>query len=97
MYTQTNGNEQYGIQRAVFSRKHKYVFNGFDYDEFYDLGSDPDEMVNEINNPAYGCEIRAMCGRMWEFARASSDDITNSYIFTALAPYGPAILYCSEN
>ena len=91
LYTQTNGNEQYGIQRAVFSKKYKYVFNGFDYDEFYDLEADPDEMVNQINNPVYKSEIRDMCGRMWSFAKENSDDISNSYIFTALAPYGPGI------
>ena len=33
LYTQTNGNETYGIQRSVFDRNHKLVFNGFDYDE----------------------------------------------------------------
>jgi choline-sulfatase len=92
MFTQSNGNEQYGIQRAVFSKKYKYVFNGFDYDEFYDLEADPNEMVNQINNPAYKNEIRDMCRRMWIFAKDNCDDITNSYIFTALAPYGPGII-----
>ncbi|MEG1011984.1 MAG: sulfatase-like hydrolase/transferase, partial [Ruthenibacterium sp.] len=31
-YTQSNGNEVYGIQRAVFNKQWKYVFNAFDYD-----------------------------------------------------------------
>ncbi|MCL2775221.1 MAG: sulfatase-like hydrolase/transferase [Oscillospiraceae bacterium] len=93
MFTQSNGNEQYGIQRSVFSRKYKYIFNGFDYDEFYDLEADPNETVNQINNPAYKEIIRDMCRRMWVFAKENRDDITNSYIMTALMPYGPGIIY----
>jgi len=30
---------------------------------------------------------------MWIFAKENSDDITNGYIMTALAPYGPGIIY----
>ena len=92
MFTQSNGNEQYGIQRSVFSRKYKYVFNGFDYDEFYDLEADPHETVNRINDPAYKDAVRDMCRRMWMFARDTGDDITNAYIMTAPAPYGPGII-----
>jgi choline-sulfatase len=92
LHTQSNGNEQYGIQRSVFSRKYKYVFNGFDFDEFYDLEADPHEMVNRINNPEYADAVRDMCCRMWAFARDNRDPITNEYIMTALAPYGPGIL-----
>lgn len=28
------------------TKGHKYVYNGFDYDELYDLKQDPHEMVN---------------------------------------------------
>ena len=54
MYTQTNGNELYGIQRAVWNRKWKYVFNGFDYDELYDLGDQARKLFDDElleNNP----------------------------------------------
>ena len=36
LFTQSNGNELYGIQRAVFTDRWKYVYNGFDYDELYE-------------------------------------------------------------
>ena len=40
-FTQSNGNELYGIQRSVATRDWHYVYNGFDEDELYDLRADP--------------------------------------------------------
>ena len=31
------------IQRQVLTARYKYVFNGFDFDELYDLATDPHE------------------------------------------------------
>lgn len=92
MHTQTNGNELYGIQRAVWNRKWKYVFNGFDYDELYDLEKDPLEMRNLIKEKAYEEVVEQMCGKMWEFARDTGDNCTCPYIMVSLAPYGPGII-----
>jgi choline-sulfatase len=96
LYTQTNGNETYGIQRSVFDRKHKLVFNGFDYDELYDLEADPNEMINEINNPEKRDIIRHMYRKLWQFAYDNKDNVTDSYITTALAQYGPGIIFEEE-
>ncbi len=46
VFTQLNGVELYYTQRIVMTKDHKYVYNGFDYDELYDLKQDPHEMVN---------------------------------------------------
>ncbi|MFC1504312.1 sulfatase-like hydrolase/transferase [Spirochaetota bacterium] len=43
---QTNGNESYFTQRIVMTKKWRYVLNWFDYDELYDLESDPHQMNN---------------------------------------------------
>ena len=96
-YTQTNGNEIYGIQRAVFDKKWKYVFNSFDYDELYDLENDPQELHNLIYGPhpetsPYKDIVREMCRKMWRFAYETHDSCVNPYIMTALAPFGPGIL-----
>lgn len=45
-FTQLNGVELYYTQRSVSTRRYKYVYNGFDFDEMYDLEKDPHEMVN---------------------------------------------------
>ncbi|MEO6982597.1 MAG: sulfatase-like hydrolase/transferase, partial [Edaphobacter sp.] len=44
--TQMNGVELYYTQRIVMTKDWKYVYNGFDYDELYDLKKDPHEMHN---------------------------------------------------
>jgi arylsulfatase A-like enzyme len=46
IFGQLNGVELYYTQRIVMTKEYKYVYNGFDYDELYDLKQDPHEMVN---------------------------------------------------
>jgi arylsulfatase A-like enzyme len=46
IFEQLNGVELYYTQRIVMTRDYKYVYNGFDFDELYDLKRDPHEMVN---------------------------------------------------
>mgnify|MGYP002509500704 CR=1 FL=1 len=97
-YSQTNGNEVYGIQRAVWNRKWKYVFNTFDYDKLYDLEEDPHEMKNLLHGiecvekSIYGSVVRELSKKMWEFAYEHQDNCVNPYIMTALAPFGPGII-----
>lgn len=92
IYTQTNGNEIYGIQRAVFDKKWKYVYNSFDFDELYDLESDPTEQHNLLPDTQYNDVVRDLCKKMWRFARDTKDDCTCPYIMVGLAPYGPGIV-----
>ena len=96
-HTQSNGNEIYGIQRAVWNRRWKYVFNSFDFDELYDREADPLELHNLLHETdpltgPYAEVVRSLCTEMWRFARETGDGIANDYIMTALAPYGPGIL-----
>ena len=90
IFTQSNGNELYGIQRSVMTREWKYVYNGFDFDELYDLREDPGETRNLAADPRYKDVVREMCGRMWQFAYERKDVCINQYIMVSLAPYGPA-------
>lgn len=90
LITQCNGVELYYTQRSVRTRTHKYVFNGFDYDELYDLANDTHEMVNRAADPHYQGIKRDLCRRLWRFAHAHGDSAINAYITVSLAPFGPA-------
>jgi len=92
IYTQTNGNEIYGIQRAVWNRKWKYVLNMFDYDELYDLENDPLEMHNVITREENKPVVKDLCKKLWIFARDTKDNCTCPYIMVSFAPYGPGIV-----
>lgn len=88
-YTQTNGNELYGIQRQVYDGEWKYVYNGFDYDELYHIGEDPDELHNLAEDPSSQEKLRALAREMWRMARLTGDRIAEPYIMTSPAPFGP--------
>lgn len=89
LHTQCNGVELYYSQRSVRTRDYKYVFNGFDFDELYDLRNDPHEMVNLSDHPDLQEVKRDLVGRMWRFARREADGMINNYITVSLAPWGP--------
>jgi choline-sulfatase len=92
IYTQTNGNEVYGIQRAVWNKSWKYVFNTFDYDELYDLENDPLEMHNVIGKEENKPIVKELCKKLWTFARDTRDNCTCPYIMVGFSPYGPGIV-----
>jgi arylsulfatase A-like enzyme len=89
-FTQFNGVELYYTQRSVMTNEYKYVYNGFDFDELYDLRTDPHEMVNLADDPAYDEVKHDLVRRMWTFAAKEADMIFNQYGTVALAPWGPA-------
>lgn len=84
--------QRYGYtQRIVWKDHYKYVFNGFDYDEFYDLEKDPYEMKNEIDNPEYKDMVAVLCREMWKKVKESGDDclLNAEYVMLRFAPVGP--------
>jgi arylsulfatase A-like enzyme len=89
-HTQFNGVELYYSQRVVATQEFKYVYNGFDFDELYDLRNDPHEMVNVSERAEYEETKRDLVRRMWRFAGREEDIIFNPYGTVALAPWGPA-------
>lgn len=93
LYTQSNGNELYGIQRSVMTRDWKYVYNGYDYDELYDLNNDPDEMHNVINDPKNAKVVKKLARKVWQFAKKTDDVCVNPYIFVGVASWGPGVIY----
>lgn len=93
LYTQSNGNELYGIQRSVTTREWKYVYNGFDFDELYHLTEDPCEQVNVMERYRDSEILKDLSKKLWAFARENEDVCVNPYILVGLASYGPGVLY----
>lgn len=93
VFTQSNGNELYGIQRSVSTSKWKYVYNGFDYDELYDLESDPGETINLAGMDQLDHVIFEMSERLWRFAYEHNETSVNPYVMVSLAKYGPGIIF----
>jgi choline-sulfatase len=91
MHSQFNGVELYYSQRFVRTKEWKYVYNGFDFDELYNLAEDPHCMRNLAEDPRYRGVIREMCRRMWARGYAEEDIFCNPYGTVSLAPFGPMV------
>lgn len=89
LFTQMNGVELYYSQRIMRLGRYKYVFNGFDFDELYDLEEDPGERRNLIDEPALEPVRRRLLARLWEYVRDTDDTIDNAYPPVGLVPVGP--------
>jgi len=60
-------------QRVLWYKNLKYIFNGFDYDEFYDLESDPDEINNLINSEKHKKQRQMMVELYWKELKKNGD------------------------
>ncbi|MBS6643121.1 MAG: sulfatase-like hydrolase/transferase [Clostridiaceae bacterium] len=80
-------------QRIIWNAGYKYVFNGFDRDELYDLEKDPYEFKNLIDDPSYEEILKNMVRILWMKLRETGDKslLESDYPILRLAPYGPEI------
>jgi len=78
-------------QRVVWDDQWKFVFNGFDFDELYNLDDDPYEMNNLAQDRQYDHIVKRMCELMWKTIRETGDrSLYNThYPILRVAPYGP--------
>lgn len=57
----------------IRSENFKYVKRLYEEDEFYDLKNDPDELINQINNPDFKDIITQMKNQMLEWYQETAD------------------------
>ncbi len=81
-------------QRVVWDGAWKLVFNGFDFDELYNLDEDPYEMRNLAGDAAYANRVREMMAQAWRVIRDTGDHtlFNSHYPILRVAPVGPEIL-----
>ncbi len=67
------------------------VFNGFDFDELYNLDEDPYEMRNRANDSACAERLRELVAQLWRKIRETGDDALSNanHPILKLVPYGP--------
>jgi arylsulfatase A-like enzyme len=90
-FAECHGQRFYYTQRVLWRNNLKYVFNGFDEDELYDLAADPHELRNLASDPAYRAALESLAGRMWAIIRQTGDSnmAQAQYGMFRFAPVGP--------
>ncbi|MCG3209520.1 MAG: Choline-sulfatase [Anaerolineae bacterium] len=90
-FAECHGQRFYYTQRVLWRDNFKYVFNGFDFDELYNLAADPHELTNLAAEPAYQPVLAQMAARMWQIIRDTGDDnlLKAQYGMFRFAPVGP--------
>jgi arylsulfatase A-like enzyme len=83
-YAEYFGNRHRLTQRVVWDGTWKFVFNGFDFDELYQLDEDPYEMKNLAQDPAYDEQVKKMTRLYWRYARDTGDTPLFETLYPAL-------------
>ena len=66
-------------QRMFRKGRYKYVFNGADKDQFFDMETDPHEMHNLIKNPAYKDTIHSVKDSCADWMQEHNDPIRDAF------------------
>jgi arylsulfatase A-like enzyme len=74
-YAEFFGTRFWVTQRVLWQGLWKLVFNGFDYDELYNLDEDPHELHNLGTDPAYEDIRRSMMAEIWRIAHQTRDNV----------------------
>ena len=90
-YAEYHGTRFPLMQRVLWQGDWKFVFNGFDFDELYNLKEDPHEMVNRAGEPEHQQRVESMMADIWQHVRDTGDRaIHESHYFSMrLACIGP--------
>ena len=92
-YAEYFGTRYWYSQRIYWNGPWKLVWNGFDFDELYNLDDDPQEMRNLADDPEYAHRLREMMTDVWQIVRETDDHPLGRSTYPAirLAPFGPEV------
>lgn len=72
-YAEYHGTRFPLMQRVLWRDGWKFVFNGFDFDELYDLQNDPHEMTNLAQAAEHRSRVESMMSEVWRRVRDTGD------------------------
>ena len=92
-YAEYFGCRYWITQRIVWDGPWKLVWNGFDFDELYNLDDDPYEMHNRINDSTCVPHVRRLMAQAYRVMRNTNDHplLGAQYPMLRAAPFGPKI------
>jgi choline-sulfatase len=90
-YAEYHGTRFPLMQRVLWQGDWKFVFNGFDFDELYNLRDDPAETRNRIREPEQQLRIESMMAEIWRRVRDTGDRaiLESHYFSMRFAMVGP--------
>jgi arylsulfatase A-like enzyme len=90
-YAEYFGGRMLLTQRILWNGIWKFIFNGFDFDELYNLEADPYEMHNLAGDAEQQVRMRQMMSQMWKLWEETGDTslLDSQYPILRLAPFGP--------
>lgn len=90
-YAEYHGTRFPLAQRVYWDGDWKFVFNGFDNDELYNIKDDPFEMINRASDPACQDRVMEMMRQIWKRVRETGDQsLLNSHYYSLrFASVGP--------
>ena len=90
-YAEFHGTRFVLTQRVLWEGPWKFVFNGFDDDELYNLDEDPHEVRNLAHDPAHEDTVRRMMTGVWRRISESNDRalLGTHYLPMRFAVIGP--------
>jgi arylsulfatase A-like enzyme len=90
-YAEYHGSRFRLTQRVYWEDEWKFVFNGFDFDELYNLADDPWEMTNLAELPEHAERIRNMMTAIWRCMHDTGDNtlLNTHYHSMRFAAVGP--------
>ena len=90
-YAEYHGTRFPLAQRIYWEGEWKFVFNGFDFAELYNLADDPAEMHNLAQMPEQAERVRQMMKQIWAHLDATGDQalVNTHYYSMRFAAVGP--------